>query len=172
MYVSRCCNSSLALLLSSRFLSFRLIRSLYPRFLVLEHVSSSSNSLLVSVPAPFSCCVVSCHLAVQFAIDDINADPTILPNTTLRVKDYTHYFTPAVSRALASLLLLCSHEHSPQYAIQVIMQLSFTNQTLVWGNLVSDTALATAVTGSVYGVAELGSTVGNTVLSNKKLFPD
>ena len=52
------------------------------------------------------------------------------------------------------------------------MQLSFTNQTLIFGNLFSDTALATAVTGSVYGMAELASTVGNTALSDKELYPN
>ena len=52
------------------------------------------------------------------------------------------------------------------------MQLSFTNQTLIFGNLGSSTALATAVTGYVLGMAELASVVGDTKLSNKKLYPN
>ena len=32
----------------------------------------------------------------QFAIEDLNADPSILPNTKLKLTEYSHYGSPAV----------------------------------------------------------------------------
>ena len=54
----------------------------------------------------------------------------------------------------------------------MLLELSFSNQTLLTGNLVAETTASTAVTGSVYGIAELGTGVGSTPLSNKRLYPN
>jgi len=90
--------------------------------------------------------------AVQFAFDDINANPDILPNITLTYEELPHYQLPSL-------------------AVANTMEMSAQNRTLVLGGFLSDAAEASGLAAAVYDVAELGNSVQTQALSNKVLYP-
>mmetsp|Transcript_1944 Transcript_1944/g.3087 ORF Transcript_1944/g.3087 Transcript_1944/m.3087 type:complete len:172 (+) Transcript_1944:3-518(+) len=88
----------------------------------------------------------------NLAIADINANPNILPNTVLDFSFIPNFYNSAL-------------------AVEAIIEYSNSNDTLVIGNLLTDTTAQSGIVGGVYGVTQLSATVSGTFLSDKLKYP-